>query len=89
MLVQDHEPLEHRCRTLWSLAAGAAAAIVMIVASGLSLDAAPPPGQPNSATLNYTMNMDTFVAPTKTFFDLRILISTRQSVGKQAGHFRG
>jgi hypothetical protein len=26
-------------------------------------DAAPPPGQPNSATVNYTMNMDTFVAP--------------------------
>ena len=24
---------------------------------------APPPGQPNSATLNYSMNMDTFVAP--------------------------
>ena len=41
MLVQDHEPLEHRCRTLWSLAAAAAAAIVMIVVSGLSLDAAP------------------------------------------------
>jgi hypothetical protein len=26
-------------------------------------DAAPPPGQPNSATVSYTMNMDTYVAP--------------------------
>ncbi|MFI5459455.1 MAG: M56 family metallopeptidase [Isosphaerales bacterium] len=41
MLVQDHEPLEHRCRTLWSLAAAMSAAIVMVVASGLRLDAAP------------------------------------------------
>jgi beta-lactamase regulating signal transducer with metallopeptidase domain len=40
MLVQDHEPLEHRCRTLWSLAAAVSAAIVMVVASGLKLDAA-------------------------------------------------
>lgn len=27
---------------------------------------APPPGQPNSATMTYTMNMDTFVAPSVT-----------------------
>ena len=40
MLVQDHEPLEHRCRTLWSLAAAVSAAVVMVVASGLRLDAA-------------------------------------------------
>ena len=41
MLVQDHEPLEHRCRTLWSLAAAVSAAVVMVVVSGLRLDAAP------------------------------------------------
>ena len=41
MLVQDHEPLEHRCRMLWSLAAAVAATIVIVVASGLRLDAAP------------------------------------------------
>ena len=39
MLVGDHEPLEHRCRTIWSLAAAVAAAVVMVVASGLRLDA--------------------------------------------------
>ncbi|MEJ7637837.1 MAG: hypothetical protein WKF75_07625, partial [Singulisphaera sp.] len=41
MLVQDHEPLEPRCRTLFSLAAAVSAAVVMVVASGLRLDAAP------------------------------------------------
>jgi beta-lactamase regulating signal transducer with metallopeptidase domain len=43
MLVQDHEPLEKRCRTAWSLAAGALAAAVVVAASGLRLDAAPAP----------------------------------------------
>jgi beta-lactamase regulating signal transducer with metallopeptidase domain/uncharacterized GH25 family protein len=43
MLVQDHEPLEHRCRIGWSLAAAVSAAVVMVVASGLRLDAATPP----------------------------------------------
>ena len=43
MLVQDHEPLEHRCRTIWSLGAAVSAAVVMVVASGLRLDAAPAP----------------------------------------------
>jgi hypothetical protein len=43
MLVQDHEPLEHRCRTAWSLATAGAAAGLIIVASGLHLDAAAPP----------------------------------------------
>ena len=43
MLVQDHEPLERRCRAAWSLAAAAAAAAVIVVASGLRLDAAAPP----------------------------------------------
>jgi beta-lactamase regulating signal transducer with metallopeptidase domain len=41
MLVQDHKPLEHRCRALWSLAAGVSAAVVIVVASGLRLDGAP------------------------------------------------
>jgi len=41
MLVQDHEPLERRCRRLWSLAAAVSAAVVMVIASGLRLDAAP------------------------------------------------
>ena len=40
MLVQDHEPLEDRCRPGWSLAAAVTAATVMVVASGLKLDAA-------------------------------------------------
>jgi len=39
MLVQDHEPLEHRCRPRWTLASAVSAAILMVVASGLKLDA--------------------------------------------------
>ena len=42
MLVKDREPLEHRCRTLWSVAAASAAAVVIVAASGLRLDAAAP-----------------------------------------------
>ena len=42
MLVQDHEPLERRCRAAWSLSAATAAAVVIVVASGLRLGAAPP-----------------------------------------------
>jgi hypothetical protein len=44
MLVGDHEPLERRCQTSWSLAAFAAAAVVVVASSGLRLDAAPPAG---------------------------------------------
>ena len=40
MLVQDREPLERRCRPAWSLAASAIAALVVVTASGLRLDAA-------------------------------------------------
>ena len=43
MLVQDHEPLERRCRAAWSLCAASAAAAVIVVASGLRLSAAVPP----------------------------------------------
>ena len=50
MLVQDHEPLEHRCRAAWSLAAASAAAAVIVVASGLRLDAAAPPEAETPAT---------------------------------------
>ena len=42
MLMQDHEPLERRCRAAWSLSAATAAAIVIVVASGLRLGATPP-----------------------------------------------
>ncbi len=42
MLMQDHEPLERRCRAAWSLSAASAAAVVIVVASGLRLGAAPP-----------------------------------------------
>ncbi len=42
MLVQDHEPLEGRCRAAWSLSAAMAAAVVIVFASGLRLGAAPP-----------------------------------------------
>jgi beta-lactamase regulating signal transducer with metallopeptidase domain len=42
MLVQDHEPLERRCRAAWSLSAAIVAAVVIVVASGLRLSAAPP-----------------------------------------------
>ncbi len=42
MLVQDHEPLEHQCRALWTTAAAVSAALLMVVASGLRLDAAAP-----------------------------------------------
>jgi beta-lactamase regulating signal transducer with metallopeptidase domain len=41
MLVQNHEPLEHRCRPLWSVAVSVSAACVMIVAASFSLIAAP------------------------------------------------
>ncbi len=43
MLVQDHEPLERHCRAAWSLTAASAAAAVIVVASGLRLNAAAPP----------------------------------------------
>ena len=42
MLMQDHEPLERRCRATWSLYAATAAAVVIVVASGLRLGASPP-----------------------------------------------
>jgi hypothetical protein len=42
MLVKDHEPLERRCRATWSLFAASAASVVIVVASGLRLTAAPP-----------------------------------------------
>jgi beta-lactamase regulating signal transducer with metallopeptidase domain len=42
MLMQDHEPLDRRCHAAWSLCAVTAAAIVIVVASGLRLGAAPP-----------------------------------------------
>jgi hypothetical protein len=44
MLVQDHEPLERRCRAAWSLTVASAAAVVIVAASGLHLSAAAPPG---------------------------------------------
>ena len=42
MLMQDHEPLDRRCRAAWSLCAATAAAVVIVFASGLRLGAAPP-----------------------------------------------
>jgi beta-lactamase regulating signal transducer with metallopeptidase domain len=39
MLVQRRAPLEHRCRTLWSLAAVSAAAAAILIAAGLRLGA--------------------------------------------------
>jgi beta-lactamase regulating signal transducer with metallopeptidase domain len=48
MLVQDHEPLEARCRAGWSLATAAAAAAVIVAASGLRLGAAPPDEKPDA-----------------------------------------
>ncbi len=42
MLVQDHQPLERRCRAAWSLSAAMAAAVVIVFASGLRLGATPP-----------------------------------------------
>ena len=35
MLVQDHAPLEPRCRTAWSVTAAVTATAVIVVASGL------------------------------------------------------
>jgi beta-lactamase regulating signal transducer with metallopeptidase domain len=43
MLVKDREPLEHRCRTTWSLTAATTTAAVIIIASGLRLDASAAP----------------------------------------------
>jgi protocatechuate 3,4-dioxygenase beta subunit len=42
MLIQDHEPLERRCRAAWSLSAATAAVVVIVFASGLRLGATPP-----------------------------------------------
>ena len=42
MLVQDREPLEPRCRKAWSVAAAVIAAVLIVTASGLRLDAAAP-----------------------------------------------
>lgn len=50
MLVQAHEPLERRCRAAWSLCAASAAAAVIVVASGLRLNAAAPPDAKAPAT---------------------------------------
>ncbi len=41
MLIQDREPWERRCRTLWGSAAALVAGAVIVAASGLRLDAAP------------------------------------------------
>jgi protocatechuate 3,4-dioxygenase beta subunit len=49
MLVQCHEPLERRCRAAWSLSAATAAAVVIVVASGLRLSAAAPAGAEDPA----------------------------------------
>ncbi len=49
MLVQSQEPLERRCRFAWSLSAAAVAAAVIVVASGLRLNAAPPAGDEPAA----------------------------------------
>ncbi len=43
MLVQDRKPLEERCRMAWSITAAVIAVAVVVAASGLRLDAAPPP----------------------------------------------
>ncbi len=42
MLMQDHEPLERHCRAAWSLCAGMAASVLIVIASGLRLGAAAP-----------------------------------------------
>jgi hypothetical protein len=42
MLIQDHEPLERRCRADWSLSVATAAVVVIVFASGLRLSAAAP-----------------------------------------------
>ena len=42
MLIQDHEPLERRCRAAWRFSAAAAATVVIFVASGFRLGATPP-----------------------------------------------
>ncbi len=42
MLMQDHEPLDRRCRATWSLCAATAAAVVIVFASGFRLGATPP-----------------------------------------------
>ena len=41
MLVQDREPWERRVRSAWAIAAASAAALLMVGASGLRLDASP------------------------------------------------
>jgi beta-lactamase regulating signal transducer with metallopeptidase domain/protocatechuate 3,4-dioxygenase beta subunit len=42
MLIQDREPLEQRCRWTWNAAASAAAVVLIVIASGLRLDAGMP-----------------------------------------------
>ena len=66
MLVQDREPLDRRCRTLWSVSIAALGAATLIVVAGLRLDAAPtdeipspqetaksPASEPGGETLRY------------------------------------
>jgi uncharacterized GH25 family protein len=46
MLVQDHKPLERRCRRSWILAVASGVACVVLAASGLRLDASDTPSPP-------------------------------------------
>jgi beta-lactamase regulating signal transducer with metallopeptidase domain len=48
MLVGDHEPLAHHCRARWSVAGAISAAVVIVIVSGLRLDAAPAAAGSNS-----------------------------------------
>ena len=51
MLINDHEPIEHRCPRSWSLGAAAATALAILVASGLRADATPAVDDPEARGL--------------------------------------
>jgi beta-lactamase regulating signal transducer with metallopeptidase domain len=48
MLVEDRLPLQRRCRRIWSAAAALLASAIVLAASGLRLDAAPPQDKPKT-----------------------------------------
>jgi hypothetical protein len=54
MLVQDHDPLEHRCRALSSLAAALSAALLIVVASALRIEGAAPADEKPAAKPSQT-----------------------------------
>jgi len=50
MLVENRGTLAHRCGALWSLSAGVSAAVVVLIAAGLRLEASAAPDKKPKAS---------------------------------------